>query len=433
MRTRGTPVTAADACRGDALTSRGFVRRLPGPIRRPVIQGANWLQRYLEARAIIPGIDPVTLSQLERLPGRQGRAYDGSRVAVVGLFSRPCGLQRGADLMVQDLRAQGRAVLAVDLTQALNVTTSSPLDPGCAAPDDLLAFHPTDVVIHLNPPMFARGLALLPHAALSQAAIIGYWAWELSEVPSAWSQSAHYVDAIWAPSPFVSDALMAGMADDTGRKIRVVPHAVDRDPMPRTTPKARLAARRLLGLPQERFVAGLSFSFDSNYARKNPCAAIDSFRLAFRGDEAATLLIRCNDAATFPRLFEHLKSYAGSDARIRILDTSLQPVSIRQFYAQLDLYLSLHRGEGYGLNLAEATQAGVPVIATGWGLAPDIAERPHVRTVGYRLVVPLDPQRFYDSFPGALWAEPDMMEAADLLCVSYNSWNRANFADARVD
>ncbi len=413
--------------------TRGFVRRLPGPIRRPVIQGANWLQRYLEARAISPGIDPITLGQLERLPGRHGRAYDGSRVAVVGLFSRPCGLQRGADLMVRDLRAQGRAVLAIDLTEALNVTTNMPLDASCAAPDDLLAFHPTDVVIHLNPPMFARGLALLPPTALSQACIVGYWAWELSVVPSAWSQSAHYLDAIWAPSPFVCDALTAGLSDISSKKILVVPHAVDRDPMPLTTQASRLTARQSLGLPVDRFVAGLSFSFDSNYARKNPCAAIDSFRLAFRNNEAATLLIRCNDCAAFSRLFEHLASYAGTDARIRILNPSLQHVSIRQFYAQLDLYISLHRGEGYGLNLAEATQAGVPVIATGWGLAPDIAERPHVSTVGYRLVVPLDPQRFYDGFPGALWAEPDVIEAADLLRLSYNRWAKARFVDVHMD
>ena len=413
--------------------TRGFVRRLPAPIRRPVIQGANWLHRYLEARAINSGIDSITLSQLERLPRRDGRAYDGSRVAVVGLFSRPCGLQRGADLMVRDLRAQGRAVLAIDLTEALNVTTNSPLASGCAAPDDLLAFRPTDVVIHLNPPMFARGLALLPHAAVSQTSIIGYWAWELSVVPSAWSQSANYVDAIWAPSPFVCDALTAGLEDASGKKILLVPHAVDRDPMPLTTQAARLAVRQSFDLPSDRFVAGLSFSFDSNYARKNPCAAIDSFRLAFRGSEAATLLIRCTDSTTFPRLFEHLVSYAGSDARIRILDAFQQRVSIRQFYAQLDLYISLHRGEGYGLNLAEATQAGVPVITTSWGLAPDIAERPQVRKVGYRLVVPLDPQRFYDGFPGALWAEPDVIEAADLLRDSFDSWNEARYAQAHVD
>ena len=412
--------------------TRGFVRRLPGPIRRPVIQGANWLQRYLEARAISSGIDSVTLSQLDRLPGRHGRAYDGSRVAVVGLFSRPCGLQRGADLMVRDLSAQGKAVLAVDLTEALNVATDSPLDRSRASPEDMLAFRPTDVVIHLNPPMFARGLALLPHAALSPAAIIGYWAWELSAVPSAWAQSARYVDAIWVPSPFVSDALKAGLGDLAGKQVRVVPHAVERDPMAPTTETARLAARQSLGLPPDHFAAGLSFSFDSNYARKNPCAAIDSFRLAFRNSEAASLLIRCNNSAAFPRLLEHLISYAGTDTRIRILDTSQHAFSIRAFYAALDTYISLHRGEGYGLNLAEATQAGVPVLATGWGLAPDIAERPHVRTVGYRLVVPLDPHRFYDGFPGALWAEPDVMEAADLLRHCYVNWSKARFADVRA-
>ena len=46
---------------------------------------------------------------------------------------------------------------------------------------------------------------------------------------------------------------------------------------------------------------------------------------------------------------------------------------INDFYAAIDIYLSTSRAEGYGLNLVEAAQAGIPVVTTGWRLAPEIA------------------------------------------------------------
>jgi glycosyltransferase involved in cell wall biosynthesis len=160
---------------------------------------------------------------------------------------------------------------------------------------------------------------------------------------------------------------------------------------------------------------GFSFSFNSNFARKNPVAAVEAFRLAFPGDEDARLIVRCNDVAGYDKLFTHLRSLGDGDSRILIWDNGEVGIGIRDFYGLLDVYFSLHRSEGYGLNLVEAVQAGLPVIATGWGLAPDIAARPGVRAVGFRLVFPLDPQGTYDSDPRARWAEPDLLEAAEAL------------------
>ncbi len=80
---------------------------------------------------------------------------------------------------------------------------------------------------------------------------------------------------------------------------------------------------------------------------------------------------------------------------------------ILDFYHMLDCYLSLHRSEGYGLNLAEAASLGIPVIATGWGLADDIAAMPGVATVPWRLVPVEDLQGTYEGL-AASWAEPTL-------------------------
>jgi len=175
------------------------------------------------------------------------------------------------------------------------------------------------------------------------------------------------------------------------REIHVVPHQVNLDPLLRN---------------------GTAFSFDSNYRRRNPVAAVDAFMRAFSPlDEDCRLFVRCQESVDFGELYDHLVSYAAGDPRIHVFDVASQPWPIGEFLASLDVFISLHRSEGYGLQIAEAAQAGVPVLATAWGLAPDIAVRPEVRSIGYRLVSVLDPQRFYTGLSGARWAEPDIDDA----------------------
>jgi glycosyltransferase involved in cell wall biosynthesis len=386
-----------------------------------LILAANRLRRALEQRAV--GTDVSDLDNLRRLakrPQRAGRRYSGRRVAVAGLFGARCGLQRGAELMVRDLQSRGVEVLAFDFTEALDIRPNiAPIGTSDLA--RLAAWQPTDLIIHLNPPQFGRVLALFPAALLSSVTVVAYWVWELTVVPLAWGEYAAFVDEIWTPSPFVAQAMAAGLADFPG-SIRIVPHAVDSDPMLPIPEADRAALRGRFAIDTDCFIAGTSFSFESNYARKNPCAAIDAFRLAFPDDQRARLIIRCNDAGRFGRLFQHLVSFAGDDPRILIWDTAVVDCPIRAFYGLIDIYVSLHRSEGYGLTLAEAAQAGVRVLATGWSLAPDIARRSEIRTVGHRLVVPLDTQRFYDRYPGALWAEPDLGDAVGGLREAHQSW-----------
>ena len=151
----------------------------------------------------------------------------------------------------------------------------------------------------------------------------------------------------------------------------------------------------------------------SNFARKNPVAAVQAFRLAFPadGEVTARLVLRCNEAEAYPAGIAALEAAIGGDTRIVLATQPGQKPPILDFYHMLDVYLSLHRSEGYGLNLAEAALLGVPVIATGWGLADDIAALPGVETVPWRLVPVDDPQGAYAGLDAA-WAEADVAAAA---------------------
>ena len=152
----------------------------------------------------------------------------------------------------------------------------------------------------------------------------------------------------------------------------------------------------------------------SNFERKGVRSAIDTFRAAFpvQFGVNAILLLRCRDGADFPAGMRFIRDAAARDPRIVILDGRMRSLKIADFYQAIDTYLSLSRSEGYGLSIAEAAQVGIPVLATGWSLATDLANRPMVTAVDYRLVAVDDPQHVYDDINGAVWAEPDIEDAA---------------------
>jgi glycosyltransferase involved in cell wall biosynthesis len=78
-----------------------------------------------------------------------------------------------------------------------------------------------------------------------------------------------------------------------------------------------------------------------------------------------------------------------------------------------DCFVSLHRAEGFGLNLAAAMAAGRPVIATGYSGNTTFMDAGTAFLVPYDLV-PVGPD-CHPYPPDASWAEPDLDAAARLM------------------
>ena len=203
---------------------------------------------------------------------------DQAFVAIIGLFSTPTGLGQGARLMLNDLASRGCKVVAVDVTQFLKLDNcerdtgplhTDRLDTGTLPISDLAVLPVTDVIIHLNPPQYGRVYLALPRSTTANARVIAYWAWELEKTPPEWKLAAQFCDEIWVPSRFVAQAIGAQEADGHRRPIRIVPHAVEANPLLVTkTAEKCLALRARYGLSGTTFVGGYSFSMRSVFARK---------------------------------------------------------------------------------------------------------------------------------------------------------------------
>jgi hypothetical protein len=227
------------------------------------------------------------------------------RVAVAGLFRTRSGLQRGAQLMLLDLRRRGYTVNAIDLSSSLYYALDE-TDAGLLSPCDLERLSVRELIIHINPPLFEAALDAFPPAVLNHVRVTGYWAWELTVLSDEWRDCAKRCSAIWAPSPFLAKTFAAELPDFTG-EIAVIPHQVDLAPPPELNPEERLRLRQRHDLEPTQFVCGTNFAFLSNYARKNPMGAIDAFTQAFPPeDRAARLLVRTHDSERYPELLRLL-------------------------------------------------------------------------------------------------------------------------------
>ena len=146
------------------------------------------------------------------------------------------------------------------------------------------------------------------------------------------------------------------------RKLLYPFQAVDAESLPDV-----LSVRSRHGLPPDGFAVFFNFDFSSSVFRKNPDGAIRAFAAAFRDAKDAFLVFKTTRADAFPGKRDELAALArslGIGDRFFLLDGFLPQMDVYALTNACDIYLSLHRGEGFGLGVAEAMSLGKPVVVS---------------------------------------------------------------------
>jgi glycosyltransferase involved in cell wall biosynthesis len=234
--------------------------------------------------------------------------------------------------------------------------------------------------------------------------------WELPGLPEGWRMAARLLfHTILSPSGFARNAFAAAGA---ARTLRVT-SSVEVTPMAGRPAAAALALRRRgLTLPQSRPVLLCVFDFSSHMRRKNPEAALAAFaRLRRQGVRHAILVLKTTRARRSrgaARRLDVLIRRAGPGVVWR--DGAWPNADLEALIARADAYVSLHRAEGFGRNIAKALLLGTRVVATHWSGNAEMAAEP-----GYFGVKPARLPRITDRDyvlgEGQHWAEPDGREA----------------------
>ena len=262
---------------------------------------------------------------------------------------------------------------------------------------------------------------------------IGYWAWELEKFPDDWAHDLKDFDEIWCLSSFIKESIQAHPIYDRYKiPIKVLHLAL--------SPVTSLVEQHDVSLPFQisnhkdengnaPFTFLIVFDFRSFTTRKNPEAAIRAFLDAFPTDSLGQRLIVKSHSGT-PKEVEDLKKIARHDPRIIFINQLLSDDENAALHSMQDCYVSLHRGEGYALNILESMAAGKPVIATNYSgnvdlfeamdTVPDILET-CIFPVQYKLIDTKENDYYFAA--GNRWAEPDhehavkaMRMAADRKC-----------------
>ena len=255
----------------------------------------------------------------------------------------------------------------------------------------------------INADQFARWLEDLPNGLKDHSRFIGVWAWEIETFPKNLVLAFDSVDEVWAISSFVRDSLKT----QTKKPVYVFPGPII---APNITEKLD---RDLIGLNDDDVYNLFIFDYFSVFRRKNPLDLIAAHTIAFPEETGPKLVIKTMNGDSHRSQQDQLRYAASKRSDIIILDSYISRNQLHSLLNECQIYISLHRSEGYGLTLAEAMALGKPVIATGYSGNMDFMNSDNSILVPYNLVPVGD-----DAFPyaeDARWAQPDIEFAANAI------------------
>ncbi len=253
-------------------------------------------------------------------------------------------------------------------------------------------------IFHINPHEFSTAFGQLGKAMWDGHYNIGYWLWELSEFPDEWVPCINVLDEIWTPAEFISEAIRK----KTNKPVVTVPYLIE-------APVDERYDRKYFGLPEDKYLYLMVYDNGSMMERKNPKGVLSAFKKAFDKDKEDVGLVIKISGKCEQDVAEIKKSLDGYE-NVYFITETLSKIEINSLIKSVDVVVSLHRAEGFGLVLAEAMLNKTPTIATNWSANTEFMNSDVACMVKYNLVE-LDRQTG-PYRKGAGWAEADTDNAA---------------------
>lgn len=257
----------------------------------------------------------------------------------------------------------------------------------------------------------------------STAVNIGYTIWETTKLHPHWpgyinsNVTKVLVGCEWNKKVFKE----SGVTIPVG----VVPHGINMKEFDNIKPY------QISGVKDTDFVFYGIFQWTE---RKNPMALLKAYYHAFEGRDDVVLVLKTyrnnysaveKDAVrasiTKLKYYMPMRHYP----RVMLISNMLTEQEISGLHKTGNCYVSLDRGEGFGLSPFSAGAAGNPIIVTNFGGSTEYAKEDNSYLVDYRLTpvfgMPWSPWYRGDQ----CWAEPDIIDGCNKMQYVYNNREEA--------
>lgn len=262
------------------------------------------------------------------------------------------------------------------------------------------------VYMHGMPEFFSKVWPILRPEQIADAWRVGCWVWETDQFPERFRHGLDLVHEVWIPAAFAGVGLRKG----TDIPITVKPYGIEVDMSVPPLPRSRF------GVPEDAFLGVAIMDLISCPHRKNPWAHIVAWQKAFGRDPRAVLIMKVRSESRTEVVLHEMAEMIDGAPNIKIVDEWFSPEEITGFQRMADVYVSLHRSEGYGLNIHECLMMGVPVVATHWSANTEFGPNyPHYHGVPATLVPYSGDWLYHYPGPSFTWAEADTDAAARVL------------------
>lgn len=259
---------------------------------------------------------------------------------------------------------------------------------------------------------------------------IGYTIWETTKLHPKWKSYINdSVDAVmvgceWNVEVFRNSGVTV--------PIFVVPHGIGTHEFDNIKPF------EVRGVSQDTYMFYSIFQWTE---RKHPLAMIKAYWHAFQNKEDVALVLKTyrsdyseSEKDAIRTTIRRLKAVTPFDnyPPIYLIPNMLTNDEILGLHARGDCYVSLDRGEGFGLSPFTAGACGNPIVVTGFGGSTEYAKSDNSYLINYVLTpvfgMPWSPWYRGDQ----LWAEPDVKHGADTMMEIFKNQPAAKKIGAKL-
>jgi len=254
---------------------------------------------------------------------------------------------------------------------------------------------------------------------------IGYWVHEMPSIPAQWARQLEFFDEIWAPSSLCQSAI----ARSSNIPVVKIPYPIETRNL-----TSRMQARRA-GKNFDTFNFLTVFDVYSDAERKNPLLSVRAFLEKYANNKSVRLIVKVKNLKYDSLLSGKLSEIVGLHHNIELIDRYVESEEMDALYETADVYVSLHRAEGFGLTISDAMSRGIPVIVTGYSGNMEFCDASDTCLVAYDLrpVGHNRPRYRRDD----IWADPsldDAVRAFSDMVSNYGCWlKKADHARIRLE